>query len=146
MERKIDDLRFRFRSHGITIESLGALSQQKLAELFQNCCFLVVPSRKEKHWQEQFGRVIVEAQACGASVLATNTGEIPNVVVNKNLLFPERNPTELARLLHACICEQQRIGPEQNTEKRKRVAQTNLKFSDARCAERFAKAMQSLEF
>lgn len=42
--------------------------------------FLVLPSRTTKRWKEQFGRVLVEAMACGAAVLGSDSGEIPEVI------------------------------------------------------------------
>ncbi|HMD47465.1 MAG TPA: glycosyltransferase family 4 protein [Bryobacteraceae bacterium] len=41
---------------------------------------LVAPSRTMPNWREQFGRMIIEAFACGVPVLGSDSGEIPNVV------------------------------------------------------------------
>lgn len=50
---------------------------------------LVVPSRTRPNWKEQFGRVIVEAMACGVPVIGSDSGEIPNVIGSAGLIFPE---------------------------------------------------------
>ena len=50
---------------------------------------LVVPSRTRRNWKEQFGRVLVEAMACGVPVVGSDSGEIPNVIGDAGLIFPE---------------------------------------------------------
>jgi glycosyltransferase involved in cell wall biosynthesis len=50
---------------------------------------LVLPSRTRPNWKEQFGRVLVEAMACGVAVAGSDSGEIPNVIGDAGLLFPE---------------------------------------------------------
>ncbi|MBN1137353.1 MAG: glycosyltransferase [Anaerolineae bacterium] len=50
---------------------------------------LVLPSRTRSNWKEQFGRVLVEAMACGVPVISSDCGELPNVVGDAGLVFPE---------------------------------------------------------
>ncbi|NPV08626.1 MAG: glycosyltransferase family 4 protein [Anaerolineae bacterium] len=50
---------------------------------------LVLPSISRPHWKEQFGRVLVEAMACGVPVVGSDSGEIPNVIGPAGLVFPE---------------------------------------------------------
>ena len=50
---------------------------------------LVLPSRSTPSWVEQFGRVLVEAMACGVPVVGSSSGEIPNVIGDAGLVFPE---------------------------------------------------------
>ena len=52
---------------------------------------LVLPSRSQPNWIEQFGRVLIEAMACGVVVLGSDCGEIPNVIGDAGLIFPEWN-------------------------------------------------------
>src|SRR5262249_35457700 len=53
-----------------------------------------------RHVREQFGRVIIEAQACGIPVIGSTSGAIPDVVGDGGWIVPERNPQELADLLN----------------------------------------------
>jgi len=41
---------------------------------------LVAPSLTTPRWREQFGRMLVEAMACGVPVIGSDSGEIPHVI------------------------------------------------------------------
>jgi glycosyltransferase involved in cell wall biosynthesis len=55
------------------------LSAPELADIYRAAHFVLVPSYRTTTWVEQFGRVIVEAQACGAVVAGYGTGSIREV-------------------------------------------------------------------
>ena len=60
---------------------------------------LVLPSLTRPHWKEQFGRVLIEAMACGVPVLGSRSGEIPHIIGQAGLTFTEGDAQELrARL------------------------------------------------
>ncbi|MFN6568311.1 hormogonium polysaccharide biosynthesis glycosyltransferase HpsO [Dendronalium sp. ChiSLP03b] len=40
-------------------------------------------------WKEQFGHVLIEAMACQVPVIGSNSGEIPHVIGDAGLVFPE---------------------------------------------------------
>ncbi len=50
---------------------------------------LCAPSRTTPRWREQFGRMIVEAFACGVPVVGSDSGEIPHVVADAGLVVGE---------------------------------------------------------
>jgi L-malate glycosyltransferase len=51
-------------------------------------------------WKEQFGHVLIEAMACQVPVVGSDSGEIPFVIDQAGLTFPEGNAAELSdRLL-----------------------------------------------
>jgi glycosyltransferase involved in cell wall biosynthesis len=49
--------------------------------------------------REQFGRVIIEAQACGTPVIGSGSGAIADVVGEGGWIVPERSPAAVAALL-----------------------------------------------
>ena len=55
----------------------------------------VLPSRTMPNWREKFGRVLIEAMAAGVPVIGSDSGEIPSVVGDCGLIFPEGNIEKL---------------------------------------------------
>jgi len=72
----------------------------QLPEIMNAIDVLVLPSRTTPSWKEQFGRVIIEAHACGTPVIGSNSGAIPEVVGDGGLVFEERDPSKLADALN----------------------------------------------
>ena len=72
---------------------------QELPALMNALDVLVLPSRTTPSWKEQFGRVIIEAYACGVTVLGSDSGAIPDVVGAGGLIFPEGDARALAAAL-----------------------------------------------
>ena len=62
---------------------------------------LVLPSLTRRNWKEQFGRVLIEAMACQVPVVGSDSGEIPNVIGEAGLVFPEGDARSLAGALAA---------------------------------------------
>jgi len=63
--------------------------QSTLASIFHRTKLLLVPSI----WEEAFGRVILEAQACGVPVIASQRGGIPEAVGQGGILISDyQNP------------------------------------------------------
>jgi glycosyltransferase involved in cell wall biosynthesis len=50
---------------------------------------LCMPSQTTPRWKEQFGRVLVEALACGVPVLGSDSGEVPHVLGDCGLVVGE---------------------------------------------------------
>lgn len=60
---------------------------------------LALASVSQPNWKEQFGRVLVEAMACGIPVIGSTCGEIPNVIGDAGLLVPQNDVPALANAL-----------------------------------------------
>lgn len=60
---------------------------------------LVLPSRTGTSWKEQFGRILIEAMACGVPVVGSSSGEIPNVIGDAGDVFREGDVDDLRRSL-----------------------------------------------
>jgi glycosyltransferase involved in cell wall biosynthesis len=76
----VDD-RVSFRGHW--------MPSLELPRFYRQLDVLVVPTRSLPNWVEQFGRVLVEAMACGVPVIGSDCGEIPCVIGDAGLVFPE---------------------------------------------------------
>ena len=64
---------------------------------------LVLPSRTTANWKEQFGRVLIEAMACGIPAIGSDSGEIPHVIGDGGATFPEGDSTALAAVIQT-VC------------------------------------------
>jgi glycosyltransferase involved in cell wall biosynthesis len=74
------------------------------AQRYLNCFdVLVLPSRTTPAWREQFGRVIVEAMACGVPVVGSDSGHIPVLIeeTGGGSVFPEGDSEALSERLAA---------------------------------------------
>ena len=52
---------------------------------------LVAPSQTTRHWKEQFGRMLIEAFACGVPVIGSDSGEIPYVIGDAGRVVGEKD-------------------------------------------------------
>ena len=70
---------------------------------------LCAPSQTTPAWKEQFGRMLIEAMACGVPVAGSDSGEIPYVIGDAGLVLPE---TEAAAWTTAIgtLLEDRRVG------------------------------------
>ncbi|MFA4044752.1 MAG: hypothetical protein HZRFUVUK_001552 [Candidatus Fervidibacterota bacterium] len=90
LQRFVEGLRLSER-----VKFLGAIPHESLHEFLNALDVLVLPSRSTPHWKEQFGRVLVEAMACGTPVIGSSCGAIPEVVGDAGLIFREGDVEEL---------------------------------------------------
>jgi glycosyltransferase involved in cell wall biosynthesis len=77
----------------------GEIPSVRLPAFYRELDVLVLPSRSQPNWVEQFGRVLIEAMACGVPVVGSDCGEIPSVVEDAGLIFPEGD----AEALRECL-------------------------------------------
>ncbi len=79
------------------------LSSTEMPDFYQTVDVLVLPSRTRPNWTEQFGRVLIEAMACGVVVVGSDTGEIPHVIDDAGRVFPEADVAALGSILDTLI-------------------------------------------
>ena len=70
----------------------GHVDEEAIPATYRRFDVLAVPSVPMPGWLEQFGRVVVEAQASGIPVVASASGALPDVVGEAGLLVPPRDP------------------------------------------------------
>lgn len=83
----------------------GVLASSRMPAFYRELDALVVPSRSRPNWVEQFGRVLIEAMACGVPVVSADSGEIPGVVGQAGLIFPEDDAPALRDHLARLMCD-----------------------------------------
>jgi len=84
---------------GDAVRFIGRMPSPEMPEFYRSLDVLVLPSRTRGNWKEQFGRVLVEAMACGVPVIGSESGEIPGVIGEAGLLFAEGDAQALGELL-----------------------------------------------
>jgi glycosyltransferase involved in cell wall biosynthesis len=78
---------------------LGSQPKETIARFLNSVDLLAVMSLTTRSWKEQFGRVIVEAHACGTPVVGSTSGAIPSVVGKGGWIVQEGDAASLADLL-----------------------------------------------
>jgi glycosyltransferase involved in cell wall biosynthesis len=64
---------------------------------------LCAPTRSTSHWREQFGRMLIEAMACGVALVASDSGEMPFVVADAGAIVGEDDTEGWARAIRDMI-------------------------------------------
>ncbi len=77
----------------------GALPPPALADALRALDVLALASKSTSVWKEQFGRVLIEAMACGVVPLGSDSGAIPEVIGDAGLIFPEGDAAALTDAL-----------------------------------------------
>jgi len=98
----------------------GPLPSAAMPEWLRAMDVIVLPSRSRPNWVEQFGRILVEAMACGVPVVVSTCGELSNVAGDGGLIFPEGDVTALSGSLTRLACDEA-LRSEQGRRGRQRV-------------------------
>jgi glycosyltransferase involved in cell wall biosynthesis len=103
-EARFDEL---VTQHGLTerVARLGYMAHAVTPRYLAAMDVLVLPSETRPNWKEQFGRVLIEAMACGTCVVGSDSGEIPTLIKTSGggCIFPEAKPIALAEVLRKLI-------------------------------------------
>jgi glycosyltransferase involved in cell wall biosynthesis len=87
-------------------EFTGAIDFARVPGYFHQLDAMVIPTETTKRIREQFGRVIVEAMACGVPVIGSTCGAIPEVIGDAGLIFPEGDARALAVALRQILTDE----------------------------------------
>lgn len=107
---KLENIHFKIAGHGSdservkelvkteqleNVEILGFLPNEKLKELIAKAKACIVPSE----WDEPFGLSVIESFAAGTTVIASDSGGIPEIITHEKdgLIFEAGNSEELAK-------------------------------------------------
>lgn len=78
----------------------GRVSDEDLAALYNRCEIFVFPSL-----QEDFASAVLEAMACGAAVIGSNTTTIHEVIGRQDATFDSRDVDEMANAIAKCLID-----------------------------------------
>ena len=81
------------------VEMRERVPSSAMPDILRSLSVVVLPSISTPTWKEQFGRVLIEAMACGVPVVGSDSGEIPVVIGDAGLVVKEGSEEELARAL-----------------------------------------------
>lgn len=81
------------------VDLVPAVSSTAVPAALRALDVLVLPSRTTRNWKEQFGRVLIEAMSCAVPVVGSSCGEIPRVIGEAGLVYPEGEVAALAEAL-----------------------------------------------
>ena len=70
---------------------------------------LALLTRTTRTVREQFGRVIIEAQACGTPVIGSTCGAIPDVVGDGGWIVPESDPAAVATVIDRLMMDRDEL-------------------------------------
>ncbi|MCB4790444.1 MAG: glycosyltransferase family 4 protein [Elusimicrobia bacterium] len=97
------------RNKNLSIKFIDSVSNKELPALYSKMDILVLPSLTTKNWKEQFGRVLIEAMACGVAVIGSSSGEIANVISDSGIIFKEGSQEGLSAAMEELIENPKRL-------------------------------------
>jgi phosphatidyl-myo-inositol dimannoside synthase len=89
--------------HGGNVQIVTGADHPDMPAYFNAIDILCVPSQTTPRWREQFGRVIIEAFACGVPVIGSDSGEIPFVISDAGVVAGERDAAAWASALEGLL-------------------------------------------
>jgi len=96
LERRARDLAPR-----VCIQILRSVPHEQVPGIMRRFDLLALMSTGRPGWTEQFGRVLMEAMACGVPVIGSSNGAIPAVIGNAGIVVPAGDVAALADALRS---------------------------------------------
>ncbi len=98
-ESYIEHLKHKAKSLGISerVQFLGMLKREEVLDEMRNAYAFISASL----WEEPFGRTNIESLACGAALIAADTGAIKEIVGNSDCaaIYEKNNANQLAQIM-----------------------------------------------
>ncbi|WP_322091648.1 glycosyltransferase family 4 protein [Paraburkholderia bannensis] len=138
LQQDIDNLQGVARAAGLSRDALkftGYISDEDLVYLFNLCHLFVFPS-----WHEGFGLPILEAMACGAPSIGSNTSSLPEVIGLADAMFDPLDVTAISDKMAQVLQDQ-----EMRTRLREHGLEQAKKFSWDETARRSIAVWERLE-
>jgi len=132
--------RVRERGWEARVRFLPPRPLEQLPQVMNALDALVLPSRTTARWKEQFGRVLIEAQACQTPVIGSDSGAIPEVIGSAGMIVPEGSAEALAQAMLSLRDAPERAG-EMGRLGRRRVEEN---YTWAQVAERMRQIYEPL--
>jgi glycosyltransferase involved in cell wall biosynthesis len=90
---------------GERVALVGQVPSAEIPRTLNELDVVVLPSLTRRNWKEQFGRILIEAMACEVPVVGSSSGEIPHLIADAGLIFPEGNVEALQHALSKLMHE-----------------------------------------
>jgi glycosyltransferase involved in cell wall biosynthesis len=98
-----DEIRSWAERHGDRVRIVTGVTHADVPSYLNAMDILCAPSQTTPTWREQFGRMIVEAFACGTPVIASDSGEIPYLVHDAGCIVGEGDVDNWVRAIQNMI-------------------------------------------
>jgi len=105
-EKGIDDLKKAIVNlPDVNLIVANSINYQEMPRVYNQADILIMPSKKTKTWEEQYGMVLVEAMASGLPIVAYDTGAISEVLGETGIMVKENDIVFLIRNLKKLISD-----------------------------------------
>ncbi len=81
------------------MQRIPSVAEREVPDYLRQMDVLVLPSETTPGWQEQLGRVLIEAMAMGVPVIGSDSGAIPETIGGAGLVFHEGDVDDLTAKL-----------------------------------------------
>lgn len=92
-------------SAGVRATFTGSLPHDDVPAEYARMTVVAIPSRTTPTWKEQFGRIVIEANAAGVSVVVSDSGELPETIeaTGGGVAVPEGDVSALTNALRSIL-------------------------------------------
>lgn len=97
------------RAHGLGDRiAVRLVNHSEMPRYLAAMDMLVAPSQTMKNWREQFGRMLIEAFACGVPVIGSDSGEIPFVIDDAGIVVGEKDVAGWTDAIASLLADEER--------------------------------------